>query len=284
MRFHVFQIYYNEATRLSLEPGYLPLDNTKNERPDWYELWVIRNFLRNNPLSENDWYGFLSPHFKGKTGLTAQHVFRLLEMSKDSAQVALIPAEWDQVAYFQNPFEQGDVWHPGIAELSQSALRQLGHNGNLSDLVTYSGNFTFCNYVIAKPAYWREWLKLADGLFDLIENKATELAQTLKRTTSYGSAFNQAPMKAFIQERLPAIILADRTFKTCSINTSSVGPISDRLFTVDHSTRGVLQTCDLLKQRFCDTGDARFLGMFKDVRQLITLKLPGTAIPRRNAL
>jgi hypothetical protein len=282
--FHVFQIYYNEATRLSLDPGYLPLDNTRNERPDWYELWVIRNFLRNNPLSENDWYGFLSPQFKGKTGLTAQHVYRFLEVSKDRAQVALILTDWDQVAYFLNPFEQGDVWHPGISALSQTALRELGHTGSLSDLVSCSANFTFCNYIIAKPAYWREWLRLADGLFDLIENRSTELAESLKRTTSYGSAFNQAPMKAFIQERLPTIILAGGKFKTCTLNLSSAAPISDRLFAVDHSTRGVLQTCDLLKQRFCETGDARFLSLFREIRQLISVRFQSSGASPRAAL
>jgi hypothetical protein len=281
--FNVFQIYYNETTRLSLDPGFSPLDNTKNERPDWYELWVIRNFLRNNQVSENDWYGFLSPQFGRKTGLTAPHVYHFLELSKNRGEVGLILAEWDQVAYFLNPFEQGEIWHPGIAALSQSAFHELGHKGSLSDLVTFSGNFTFCNYIIAKPTYWREWLRLADGLFDLIENKTTELAESLRRTTSYGSILPQAPMKAFIQERLPAIILADRKFQTCTLNSSSTLPVSDSLFKIDHATRGVLQTCDMLKQRFHETGDARFLELFRDIRQLIALRFPRSMLQTRVA-
>jgi len=284
MPFHVFQIYYDETTRSSLDPGYLPLDNTRNDRPDWYELWVIRNFLRNHSLSENDWYGFLSPHFRHKTGLSAQDVYRFLELSKDRSEVALLVAfAWDQVAYFLNPFDQGEIWHPGITALSQSVLEQLGYNSRLSDLVTYSGNFTFCNYIVAKPAYWRAWLRLADGLFDLIENQATALAKNLAGNTNYGWGWafhhNKAPIKAFIQERLPAIILAGRKFQTCTLNTSSTFPIYNVLFNVDHSTRGVLQTCDLLKQRFCETGDARFLSLYKDIRQLVTLRLPNTTTP-----
>lgn len=283
MPFHVFQIYYDETTRSSLDPRYLPLDNTKNERPDWYELWVIRNFLRNHSLSENDWYGFLSPQFRDKTGLTAQHVYHFLESARDRSEVALILTAWDQVAYFLNPFEQGEIWHPGIAALSQSVLGQLGYNGRLNDLVTYSGNFTFCNHIIAKPTYWREWLRLADGLFDLAESQATESATSLARATNYGWGpgfyHNKAPMKAFIQERLPAIILAGRKFQICTLNTSSTFPIFDALFNVDHSTRGVLQTCDLLKQRFLETGNERFLSLFKDIRQLITLRLPNSSGP-----
>ncbi len=278
-RFHVFQIYYNDVTRSSLDGGYLPLDNTRNERPDWYELWVIRNFLRNNTLSETDWYGFLSPNFKSKTGLSSQDVFRFLEFSKDHSDVALILTAWDQVAYFLNPFEQGEAWHPGIIALAQDALRQLGYNGNLTEMVTYSGNFTFCNYIIAKAAYWREWLTLADGLFDLIEHQPTELGERLRQTTSYGFRIDPVPMKAFIQERLPAIILTRHKFRTTTFNTSDTFPILDRLFKVDFSTRGVLQTCDLLKQRYCETKDARFLDMFKDIRKLVTLNLPNSTPP-----
>jgi hypothetical protein len=278
--FHVFQIYYNDVTRSSLDPGYLSLDNTRNERPDWYELWVIRNFLHRNSLSENDWYGFLSPKFRAKTNLTAQQVYQFLELSKHRAEVALILVAWDQIAYFMNPFEQGEIWHPGITALSQTVFGQLGHNSPLSDLVTHSGNFTFCNYIIAKPAYWREWLRLADGLFGLVENQTTELVKYLQRKTSYGLDYNQTPqqgpMKSFLQERLPAIILAARKFQVCTLNTSNTFPVHHGLFNVGHSTRGVLQTCDLLKQRFCETGDERFLNLFKDIRQLVTLTLPNS--------
>ena len=38
--------FFDEATRALLDPGFLPLDNTANRRPEWYELWVIREFLR----------------------------------------------------------------------------------------------------------------------------------------------------------------------------------------------------------------------------------------------
>jgi len=279
--FQVFQIYYDEATRSSLDAGYLPLDNRRNERPDWYEFWVIRNFLRTNSLAEDGWYGFLSPHFQNKTGLTSRQVHQFLDFSRDRSEVALILYAWDQVAYFLNPFEQGEVWHPGITALSQSVLRVLGHDIDLARLVTYSGNFTFSNYIIAKPAYWREWLTIADRFFDLIENQSSDLSLRLKQTTSYGSLANQAPFKTFIQERLPAVILSGRRFRTSTFNTSQTLPIFDRLFEIEVTTRGVLQTCDLLKQKYCNTGDARFLDLFKEVRQLVSTKFPPPGQPAR---
>lgn len=36
----VFQIFYNEETRASLDPDFEPLDNSDSERADWYEYWL----------------------------------------------------------------------------------------------------------------------------------------------------------------------------------------------------------------------------------------------------
>jgi len=49
-RTHIFQIYYSNATREALDPGFVPLDNIRNERPDWREYWPIRRHLLNNSL------------------------------------------------------------------------------------------------------------------------------------------------------------------------------------------------------------------------------------------
>jgi hypothetical protein len=272
---HVFQIYYDAASRAALDPGFTPLDNTANERPDWYELWVIRNYLRSHTLADGDWYGFLSPHFRSKTGLGSDTIRQFLDFARDKVDVALILTGWDQVAYFQNPFEQGEVWHPGITALAEAMLSRIGHRVDLAKLVTCSGNFTFANYIVARAAYWRQWLALADAFFDLVEQDTSTLAADLRRTTAYGNAANQAPVKAFIQERLPALILADRgKFRTATLDTSDTFPIFDRLFEVDAATRGVLQTCDGLKKKYVTAGDPECLEMFRHVRGLVKTKFP----------
>ena len=118
----VYQIYYDLKSRESLDPGFIPLDNLSNPRPDWYEFWPIRNFLKHNALQENAWYGFLSPKFGQKSGFDSEAVLGLLEQHHESGDVALFSIRPDQLAYFLNPFEQGDVWYPGIQEASQDFL------------------------------------------------------------------------------------------------------------------------------------------------------------------
>ncbi len=60
MAIHLYQIYYDEETKTSLDQAFLPLDNFTSERPDWYEYWPIRRIMLNNNFSETDYVGIFS--------------------------------------------------------------------------------------------------------------------------------------------------------------------------------------------------------------------------------
>lgn len=70
----VRQIFHNEETRAQLDPGFLPLDNAPNLRPDWSEYWPIRQFVRSNSFFRDAGYGFFSPKFAAKTRLPAADI------------------------------------------------------------------------------------------------------------------------------------------------------------------------------------------------------------------
>ena len=67
-KIYIHQIFYDATSRAKIQPGFIPIDNTNSKHSDWFEFWVILNFLRNNTLEEGAWYGFLSPKFFEKTG------------------------------------------------------------------------------------------------------------------------------------------------------------------------------------------------------------------------
>jgi hypothetical protein len=268
----IHQIFYNEATRAAVEPGFIALDNTANERPDWYEFWVMRNWLNAHPLEEGAWYGFLSPKFGAKTGYSSASVLDMIAAHDADCAVALFSTGWDQLAYFLNPFEQGEVWHPGLTALAQRFFDAAGYEVDLESLVTHGGTSVFSNFIIAKPAYWRQWLDMANRFFDMAEspNGLPELA----RSTSYGSMQHQAPMKTFIQERFASLILAGGGFRVLAPDTSQHVPVHDTMFPGDPHTRRMLQACDLLKERHCATGDGDYLEIYYRIRQDIDFRLP----------
>ena len=175
--------------------------------------------------------------------------------------IAVFSTAWDQLAYFINPWEQGEVWHPGLTALTQGFLADHGFTTDLRNIVTDSANSAFSNYVIAKKAFWIQWRKIAEQFFEYVEN-----SPEYQITTSYGSIENQFPMKTFIQERLATLILSTHIFKVLSPDQSFSAPIFTRLFPDDIKTRRLLQVCDLMKTKYRESKDEKYLEMYWSIR------------------
>ena len=266
-RILVYQIYFDADTEAKLLPGFIPLDNRKNERPDWFEFWVILNYLRSHPLEEESWYGFFSPRFHEKTALDASSVFKILGSCDSWQNVALFTPDWDQLAYFLNPWEQGEVWHPGLTSLSQAFVERVGFRVDLRSLVTDLSRSVFANYIVAKKEYWSQWRTIAEQFFEFVERgEGEELGFAAE--TIYGG--RPVSMKTFIQERFATLILATGpSFNIRAVDQSLIGPVHPQLFPTDALTRRMLQTCDLLKARYRETTDREYLDMYWKIRRSI---------------
>lgn len=203
---HVHQIYYSEQTRRELDPGFAPLDNLSNERPDWREYWPIRNFLLRRPLSEDGFYGFFSPKFGRKTSLCAAQVNEFIQSVDDATDAVIFSPYVDQSAFFPNVFLQGESHHAGLLETAQEFVRRIGWETDLAALVMDSASTIFCNFFAAKPRFWKAWLDIGERLFSIAESADTELGRRLNLPAEHESG--AAPMKVFVIERIASLLLA----------------------------------------------------------------------------
>jgi hypothetical protein len=259
----IYQIYYDDKSKQQLDSGFIPWDNTANLRPDWYEFWVILNYLKQHTLQEDAWYGFLSPQFFAKTTITAEALLSMLGQVHQQCDVVLMHAAWSEIAYYRNVFEHGDAYMPGLSELSQQFFTQIDIPVDVKELVTNSYNSVFSNYVVAKPAYWRKWLAIADKFFDCVEGPS---GQKFRVDTLH---FNRpAPMKAFIQERFASVVLSSNAFRVLAADLSAIAPIPWPTENAEE-TREILRACDYLKGQFCSTGDRNYLDEFYKLRSKI---------------
>ncbi|QWD76230.1 hypothetical protein ICV32_00690 [Polynucleobacter sp. MWH-UH24A] len=172
---------------------------------------------------------------------------------------------WDQIAFFINPFEQGECHHPGIIKNTQKFLNSINFDLNLSDLVTHSMSSVFSNYIIAKPIYWKSWLDLANKFYTYAKDNLE-----VNNATMHRGASNIA-LKVFIQERLSSIILSRHRFKVITPEIGINGPITLDFFENDYRTRRLLTSLDLMKEKFCNSGDQIFLQAFYKLRKEIRL-------------
>lgn len=255
----LYQIAYSAATLAAVEPGFEVLDNLANPRPDWYEYWPIRRYLLEQPLDEAAHYGFFSPKFCRKTQLSAEQV--RAEVARSGADVVLFSPQPDMGAFFLNVFEQGETFDPGLIDAYQAFLDHVGLQAPLRQLVMDSRQIVFSNYFVARPAFWREWLKLNEAMFAVCEGPPSALQQALTRPTSYPG---QAQRKVFLQERAASLLLAlQPRWRTHAANPFTMGWSMSRLR--EHPTEAVIS--DALKIAFRDQGFPHYMQAFAQLRE-----------------
>jgi hypothetical protein len=270
MKIYIHTIYYNLDTKKNISQHFIPLDNSNNGN-EWFEFLPILNYLQRTELEENAFYGFLSPKFTKKTGYQPSYVIDLITQYGNIADIFLFSPGWDQISYFLNPWEQGEVWHPGLMSASQRFLDNYGLKLNLSSLVTDTTNSVFSNYIVAKKNYWLNWLKIAKSFYCYAENE-NNLIKNQK--ICYGSKENQYPLKTFIQERFASLVMLNHNYKILTPDQSLTSPIFTKIFSDDINTRRLLITCDVLKKIYKKSLNPHVLETYWSTRNLIKFSLP----------
>ena len=263
-RIRIFQIHYDAPTRGLVAPGFEPLDNSPNERPDWYEYWPIRAFFRSATLEEADYYGFLSPRFAEKTRLTGRQVKEFVERAGAADVVTFSPFP-EHSACFLNLFEQGDLFHPGLAAIAARFFASFDPDLRLDRLVTHSRNTVLANYFVARPRFWRRWNEVLEHCFTLAETPGSPLHSELNSTTlHHGQA--KPRMKIFLMERVASLLLA--TFTTHVV--ASFPPFE---IAFSHPYFGGVFSevieLDALKLAFSTTGDAHYLKCYRALQDRV---------------
>jgi hypothetical protein len=258
-----FQIFYNESTKASLDPDFEPLDNSSNERPDWYEYWPMRAYFRANALEDSAYYGFFSPVFYEKTRLQAKQVIDFATHAGEAEVITFSPHPCHS-ACFYNVFEQGANCFPGFLDVATQFLRDVDPAIGLDALVNDSRNTVYCNYFLATPRFWKLWNSTFNRLFELAETPGSALHNALNRPVEYAKDDGEtkpAQMKIMLMERLASFILASAAFQT-----KNYSPFSMPLTAAFAGHLAELIALDALKIAYRDTGDQQFLRLFVERR------------------
>jgi hypothetical protein len=251
---HAYQILNHYTSREQLDPGFAVLDNSANERPDWYEYWPIRNYLLNEPLEEAAFYGFLSPKFKLKTNLDAGAVRKFIAACPPATDVVLFSPSIHLSALYLNVFEHGDAEHPGLMLAAKEFFARIGQPARLSDLVTDSRNTVHANYFLATPRFWRAWLAITERLFSFAESPEDPLGQLLCAPTEYRGR-RQVQMKIFLMERVASWILCtDERFNAVAHDAFAA---QSRIYKLP-----LALICDALKIAYLTQGRAQYKDVF----------------------
>jgi hypothetical protein len=265
---HLHQIAYSAASAAQIPAGWLHLDNLANPRPDWFEYWPIRQYLLTQALDEQAYYGFFSPKFCAKTQLSLEQVQQFISDNAAATDVFLFSPQPDMGAFFLNVFEQGETFDAGLIDAYSAFLDHIGRPAPLRALVMDSRQIVFSNYFIAKPAFWREWLKLNEPMFAICEGPGVGAEAALKagltQATSYAGPAGAAQRKVFLMERAASLVLATQPhWRSLAYNPYGFGWSMSRFR--EHPTEAVIS--DALKMAWRDQRYPQFMQAFQTVRE-----------------
>jgi hypothetical protein len=261
-KIRIFQIYYDDRSRLALDSAFEPMNNSHCERPDWFEYWPIRSFLQQQVLDEDTYYGFLSPRFGMKTRLSGAVVKSFVSASGHADVITFSPFP-DQASFYLNVFEQGESFHGGLRQTAQAFFEIIGLNVDLDQLVMDTRTTVFSNYFVARGTFWRRWRSVFEKCFELSESSVSLLRVGLTRETPYHKSVQ---MKIFLMERMVSTLLATSgdlrivnyaPFQMPVIHPKWV-PVSDRLIAMD--------AC---KRAYIDTRQVAYIDSFRSIQQKI---------------
>src|SRR5271154_6072809 len=122
MTARIYQILNHYTPAAALDPGFLVLDNSSNERPDWFEYWPMRKFLLSESLDEQTFYGFVSPKFGFKTNLAASRVASFMDAANAATDVVLFSPGIHNNAHYLNVFQHGEAKHPGLISVASELM------------------------------------------------------------------------------------------------------------------------------------------------------------------
>lgn len=228
MKLQIFQIFRDEQTRQKLDPGFVALDDAACPRPEWRDYWAIRSFFQNHSVDEAELYGFLDADFGDKTSLSADSIRAFIENNPEHDVYTFSPSIQDGACYL-NVFEQGNHLCPGFIELTEAYLREIGLDFDVRTLPMDAVSTVFCNYIVAKPSFWRTWFALTEKLFELVDGEDGDFRRHLDSI-----ALGRPPMSLVILliERIASLVLTlDEGIKVWAFDVRSM-PLSNPLYSV----------------------------------------------------
>jgi hypothetical protein len=255
-----FQICYSPEIRKTLDPGFEIIGDESNPRPDWFEYWHIRSFLKTKSLEDDVFYGFFSPKFRQKTSLKAYDVYNFIEKNKES-DVILFSPYYDQISLFLNIVEQGCFAHPELRDTFESVSNRYFNNLDVDIFATTSRNTVFCNFFVAKRPFWERWFEICEDIYDISEKKKNTLGVALTGTTHYRK--QQVPLKTFLIERIPTLLLySDPRWSIANYSpyNCEIGKMCPA------SAKPNFLDLDSLKISFIETSKYEFLARYFDLR------------------
>ncbi len=166
MNTKIFQIFFDFASRLELDQGCIPVNNSKPERRNEYEYGVMRRLYFDSQFSGADLYGVFSWKFRRKYGQSPLLVSELLAPINNVDVVICNP--YPQSDYFHNVWHQGDRCHPGMIAIAKDLFVRSSLDEELIDLRMDKETECYCNYWLGSRRFMDLYFSFCERIYSTV--------------------------------------------------------------------------------------------------------------------
>lgn len=272
----LFQSFLNgDQQRRYVSPAAIPFDASQNTAPGEREYALMKQIHAAQGQDPEPW-GLISWRFSHKCQVSPEAFIAFAQAALDSGkECAFINPMIGSESIYLNVWQQGAQWSPKLRAIAEFLRDTEGLDLNV---MMGRQHFAFCNYFVAKPAFWRDWFEYVDRMLARLESEA-------RSRTNIGSCYTEpagyvrdagVTMKPFVVERLFSSFLMTRPPE--SVSAFEYEP---RIYVEKFGRRlgQVLLNFSQFKQRLIETQDLSRLREWKALRQSIGPELLG-AVPQ----
>jgi hypothetical protein len=200
----VYQIYYHSDQLPGLDDSFIPYFNKPigdilRRKREW---GVIKQMYRDRSYKNNIYTGCVSWKFREKTRLSGVEFMR-----------RIVPGTTTDVYFtscgqrkYNNVWEQGERYHPGIIDFTQAIFDGLGRDINIRNMKHYKNKTAFCNFWVGNARFWEKYYDFVSSVDRYIEHFLPDrLQHMLDQQADRKIKSNIVP---FVFERLFTTLLA----------------------------------------------------------------------------
>ena len=161
----------------------------------------MRELYDNRKYIDSKYTGCVSWKFNKKAKMTGRKFIDAIDLTSG---VDVYFVSCGQRTY-DNVWEQGEKYHPGIISLTQRIFDDIGYGTDVSTLKHAKDKTAFCNFWAGTPVFWQKYFEFVTPVIDYLDDLPVDLKhiQHIKADKKINS--NIIP---FIYERLFTTLLA----------------------------------------------------------------------------